>query len=234
MAYGSVIVSALTALNSCLLAIISYLKLDAKAESYRVSAYKFDKLQTRCEFFSGRLMFTEKLNDTENQPAEGHKDNMQTFLENLEKDIEEIKELNQFVLPQHVRRLFPRLHTTNVFSELKLRGNAQRVYVYDLNAIYNQLAELSLKEPKDEAKILELHTKRDELVVNIIKVRDSYLVIDHEFTNEINASMYRYTIWDMLCCRKRVNPNDPDAKAQYEKDLNDYLKKKVAGTSPKI
>ena len=54
--YGSLIVAALAAFDSCLLAIISYLKLDAKAEAHKTSSYRFDKLQTKCEFYSGKVL----------------------------------------------------------------------------------------------------------------------------------------------------------------------------------
>ena len=43
-AYGPVILGSLAGTNSFLLSIISYLKLDAKSESHRISSYKFDEL----------------------------------------------------------------------------------------------------------------------------------------------------------------------------------------------
>jgi hypothetical protein len=231
--YGSILVASLTAFNSFLLAIISYLKLDTKSEAYRVSAYRFDKLQTKCEFFSGKLLFSDKTKKVLAADAAENKqvldDTMETFLDNLEKDIEDIKEVNQFVIPQHVRRLFPKLYTTNVFAEIKSRGNAQRVYIYDLNAIYNQLAELANQSPQDtatKARIDVLNKQKDMLILNVIRVRDSYLTIDQEFTNEINASIYRATCCDRLLCRRKQNPSDPNAKAQYEQDLIAYIKAK--------
>lgn len=239
LSYGSVIVSSLTALNSCLLAIISYLKLDAKAESYRVSAYKFDKLQTKCEFFSGRLLFSEKkkpITDTETKEEHAINDSMEGFLESLEKEIEEIKEVNQFVLPQHVRRNFPKLYTTNVFAEIKLRGNALRVYIYDLNIIYNKLAELSVKKTEDanvKEELEELNKKKDNLVLHIIRARDSYLTIDQEFTNEINDCIYHYTYWDRIMCRRHRKPAD-NSKAQYEKDLAAYVANKGWSTEKPV
>lgn len=232
--YGSILVASLTALNSFLLAIISYLKLDTKAEAYRVSAYRFDKLQTKCEFFSGRLLFSDKTKKALTMDDAGNKqamdDSMEAFLDNLEKDIEDIKEINQFVIPQHVRRLFPKLYTTNVFAEIKSRGNAQRVYIYDLNVIYNQLAELHttqvVHDAATKARIDLLNKQKDLLILSVIRVRDSYLTIDQEFTNEINASIYRATCCDRLLCRRKQNPSDPNAKAQYEQDLIAYIKAK--------
>lgn len=55
--YGPTTVSCLTAINSFLLSLVTYLKLDAKAEAHRTSAYSFEKLQARCEFTSGKVLF---------------------------------------------------------------------------------------------------------------------------------------------------------------------------------
>jgi hypothetical protein len=54
VSYGPTIVSALNGFNSFILAFISYVKLDAKAEAHKTSAYQFDKLQAMCEFYSGK------------------------------------------------------------------------------------------------------------------------------------------------------------------------------------
>lgn len=55
--YGPTTVACLTAINSFLLSLVTYLKLDAKAEAHRTSAYSFEKLQARCEFTSGKVLF---------------------------------------------------------------------------------------------------------------------------------------------------------------------------------
>ena len=54
-AYGSILMSAVNAFIAFLLAIISYLKLDAQAESYKISSNQYDKLQSMCEFTSGAI-----------------------------------------------------------------------------------------------------------------------------------------------------------------------------------
>ena len=54
--WGSTLVSALAGTNSFILAVVTYLKLDAKSEAHRTACYQFDKLQTMCEFYSGRCL----------------------------------------------------------------------------------------------------------------------------------------------------------------------------------
>jgi hypothetical protein len=228
--YGSIIVASLTALNSFLLAVISYLKLDAKAESYRVSAYRFDKLQTRCEFFSGKLLFSDRKAVVDvSGSAAGL--TIEGFLDQLEKDVIEIKEVNQFTIPRYVRNKLPKLYTTNVFAELKRRGNAQRLYIYDLNIVYNRLAELMASPSgatlERQAEINALTVEKDALMLNYIRARDSYLTIDQELTNEINSLAHSYSCSDRFLCRGRSIKPEVASRPQYETDMETYLAKRA-------
>ena len=55
---GMTILSGISAMIAFLLAIVSYLKLDAQSEAHKTSAHQYDKLQSVCEFSSGYfLMF---------------------------------------------------------------------------------------------------------------------------------------------------------------------------------
>lgn len=108
VAYGTIIISCLNAFNSFLLSLISYLKLDGMAEAHKTSAYKFQKLESLCEFHSGKYLF--------------FKDaavNVQSFVQNIEKEVMEIRESNQFIVPESVRDRFPTIYTTNVFTLVK-------------------------------------------------------------------------------------------------------------------
>ena len=58
ISFGATIVSILNGINALFLSLITYLKLDARAEAHRTSAYKFDKLQSFLEFNSGKVLFT--------------------------------------------------------------------------------------------------------------------------------------------------------------------------------
>ena len=190
--YGSILVSSLTAFNSFILAIISYLKLDAKAESYRVSAYKFDKLQTKCEFFSGKILYS-------NMKEEDIVKEVTIFIDQLEKDIEEIKEVNQVVIPQSIRYRYPKLYSTNVFAEIKKKGNTSRLYTHDLHTVYNKIGLIlddinnldkkdtdykeSLKKNNEEIK--RLNITKEKLISNIIEHHNTFNSIDEDMNKEM-------------------------------------------------
>ena len=58
--WGSIAMSGLNAFISFLLAIVSYMKLDAQAEAHKTAAHQYDKLQSSCEFSSGYFYYLEQ------------------------------------------------------------------------------------------------------------------------------------------------------------------------------
>jgi hypothetical protein len=110
ISYGATIVSALNGFNSFILAFITYMKLDAKAEAHKTSAYQFDKLQSLCEFWSGKAQLLPD-SDIGSKTFE--------FIEEIEKKVGEIKDANQFSIPEVIRYRFNHIYSYNVFSIMK-------------------------------------------------------------------------------------------------------------------
>lgn len=180
--YSKYVISGLTAFNSFILAMISYLKLDAKAEAHRVSAYKFDKLQTKCEFFSGKIMYNPDTN-VNSEEILGKK--MDEFIDNLEKNIVEIKEINQFVIPQTIRYRYPKLFSTNIFAEIKKKRNVWKIKINKLNEIYNKITELSIVQDINKDEISKLNKMKEEIIFETINFNSEILCLDSILTKEI-------------------------------------------------
>jgi hypothetical protein len=80
---SSIVLSILSVINSIILSLVTYLKLDAKAEAHKISAYKYQKLESLCEFKSGRVLIFKDIDDIAN------------ILTEIETKVMEIKESNQ-------------------------------------------------------------------------------------------------------------------------------------------
>lgn len=183
--FGATLVSGLNGFNAFLLALISYLKLDAKAEAHRTAAYKFDKLQSNLEFNSGKILFVSEKSEE-----------LEKIISDTENAVREIKETNQFILPESIRFAFPKLYNINVFAEVKKIQNKEMSVINDLkdvmNDLYNLRSELE-KRPgtpgsvtKDELAELErLELLQKRLTSEIIQMRDDYLDIDDKFEEEM-------------------------------------------------
>jgi hypothetical protein len=181
--YGPTIVSSLNGINAFLLALINYLKLDAKAEAHRTSAYKFDKLQSFLEFNSGKILFLTGENV----------EDLKKVIADAESTVNEIKSTNQFILPAYIRYNFPRLTNINVFAEVKKIMTTEMMLLTRLkdvmNEHYNYEQDLVGREitEGERDRVERLTQLRSSLTYAVLRLKDEYLNIDDQFEEEINA-----------------------------------------------
>ena len=175
--YGVMIVSSLNGFTAFLLALINYLKLDAKAEAHRTTAYKFDKLESSVVFNSGKALFLNKTG------AE-----MEAIIKEAENNVKEIKETNQFILPESIRYNYPSLCNINVFAEAKKIVYKEMRYKNDLKNIINDRIHLEGKRDKTTKELDtldQLKLSEKEMITDIIRLKNDYLDIDRQFEKEM-------------------------------------------------
>jgi hypothetical protein len=181
--YGSYITSVLNGGIAFILALINYLKLDARAEAHRSSAYKYDKLVSYVQFQSGKLLFL-----TEESQFFGE------IIRKIEQDVTEIKETNQFVLPEAIRFCFPVLSGINIFAIVKEILAKEIQYTIDLGINMKRIDEIIDKMEKIESAeertkyvaILEIYEKSKHDLTNlIIDMQTKYTTIDETFEREM-------------------------------------------------
>lgn len=210
--FGGIIVSCFTAINSFILSLITYLKLDAKAEAHKMTAYSFEKLQSTAEFSSGRILFSDK------------KLKLLEIMDEIGTQVKDIKEKNQFILPEAVRHRFPILYSTNVFSEVKRIQNREIILMSDmknytdegitlkdkLDEIQQEIAELDVTAKKDELKKTEKELKkeletnienRNSAYIELIEYRKRYIDIDNDFKREIDRNIRESEKNCWKCCQ---------------------------------
>lgn len=194
LSYGTTIVSGLNGLVAFVLALISYLKLDARAEAHRTSAYKFDKLQSYVEFYSGKILFVTDVS----------KDLGKVIVE-TENNVREIKETNQFVLPEHIRYSYPKLSGYNVFSEVKKIQTREMRLVNELKDIFNDILELQSAPPSDEKemRLQVLERAKKDKIDAILAMKNAYLTIDRDYEDEMRRYREKsQACWQICGCLK--------------------------------
>jgi hypothetical protein len=182
--YGTTITSSLNGVNAFLLALISYLKLDTRAEAHRTTAYKLDKLQASLEFTSGKMLFVSEMSNQ-----------LGKIIDDTEAEIRDIKETNQFVLPEAIRYNFPKLCNTNVFAIVKKIQNKEMRLTNDLKDLCNERAALQEHTDATSQELKRADEKINAITDNILKVKDEYVEIDNTFETEITTNRNRKLQW---------------------------------------
>ena len=187
--YGTTITSSLNGVNAFILALISYLKLDTRAEAHRTSAYKFDKLQSSMEFTSGKMLFVSAISKQ-----------LGTIIEDAEKQVREVKETNQFVLPEAIRYAYPKLCDTNVFAIVKKLQNKEMRLTNELKNYHNERLDLKRRADVSTDELKAIDVKINETINSILLLKDEYVEIDDTFDTEIATNRNRSLDWRILKC----------------------------------
>ena len=198
--YGGVILATVNAFNSFLLAVINYSKLDAASEAHKTSAHQYDKLQSMCEFTSGKILLLpgslhleeKKINlESDITLEEGEEDKFgpKEKLNYIENKIKEIKETNTFILPPEVIKRLPLTYHTNIFSKIKEFFKKEIITINQIKDLLNELRPLEYQVrilKNDDINILH----KIESIRNTINTKTEILIKNSNENKQIEKDFF--------------------------------------------
>ena len=181
MSYGSYIITAMNATTTLLITLINHLKLETYAKNYELIAIRYAKLHSSLELFSTKMLFT-----TDNMK-------LKEVLKNVEEKLTEIKEQNDMLLPENVKRKYPIISNINIFSTIHAIEMHRKNLMIQLTNVKNEIRYIYAKWNSEFKKNITEHKKEETRLKFLIETKDK---MKKELMKHFNAFSYINEIFE--------------------------------------
>lgn len=117
-------------------------------------------------------------------------DRMRENIKIIEERIEEIKVINQFIIPNNIRDKYPLIYNTNIFSVIKKIDDYRAKTLTDLKNVKNELRFINAMQKQNifihNQRAAVLFKKKRQIINTILYLNTAFSMIDKMFQREID------------------------------------------------
>jgi hypothetical protein len=187
ISHGSYIITAMNATTTLLITLINHLKLETYAKNYELIAIRYAKLHSSLELFSTKMLFS-----TDNMK-------LKEVLKNVEEKLTEIKEQNDMLLPENVKRKYPIISNINIFSTIHAIEMHRKNLMMQLTSVKNEIRYIYAKWNTESKKCLKEETRlnflietKDKMKKELMKHFNAFSYINEIFELELEQKSCRW------------------------------------------
>jgi len=222
--WGIIFIATLNGFITLFISLINYLKLESSAEFYLHIANQYDKLETSVEFTNNKIAFIENEKEQKNLVLKK--------INELERKLTEIKELNNVLIPNELKKLFPVIFHINVFSFIKKIELSKKKLIMKLKDVKNEMKYILykwnqtahreyLEKSREKHRMDYLFKMKEKMKEEISYYNNAYSCLDTIFANE-TYYVEKHNLFLSLFFSKKKNNYD-DIKLQNPV-INNHLK----------
>jgi hypothetical protein len=193
---GSYMITAMNAITTLLLSLINHLKLETNTKNYEQIAIRYDKIQSSLELFSTKIIFSSNGTD--------YKSILYEKLNDVEGKLLEIKEQNDMLLPEEVKRVFPIISNINIFSTINSIEMHRKTCIENLRDVKNEIRLINAKwkkpitnatRKKEEARLRFLCETKNSVKKELMQHFNAFSYINDIFETELEKKPHLDKKW---------------------------------------
>ena len=205
--FSNAAVAGLNAIVALLISMMNFFKYESSTQFFFQMTNQFDKLETTLEIVSSKLIIL----DDENEK----KKLVLNKINDIEQKIIELKDNNNFLIPEAVKTLFPIICHMNIFSFIKKMQGCKNSLICNLKDIQNEIQYILHKWKKnsyqdkdiknnsfllhnrerEKLRLDYLYKIKDKVKNDITQYRNAYGDLEQLFTREIKSAENKTNKW---------------------------------------
>ena len=190
--WNAIAISTLNAIATTLISLMNYFKLESSASKYTFIANHYESFETSLELSNNRLTFMEAETDKTRLVLEK--------LKETEFKINEVRDLNQILVPPELKHVFPVITHINIFSFIKKMESHKKILVVKFKDVKNEINRLlhhiqcpsdsrhsihDLDPEQSKQRVMYLNDTKEKLKDQLIHYREAYNQLDYLIQKEV-------------------------------------------------